>query len=747
MPSHHESQLTRLLLQMGRGSSTPSRELVNHVLSEPERIDDKVEVLSHPAQTLLHRSVSLGQNAVAMWLVMKGADINAFDGNGRTPLDHAITGGQKKLVDYLRSKGAFSAVDHFVDNLNGVVTDMVNHPPLATINASQTVDQAAPANKDENKRFIDNKDGSVTDTHTDLIWMRCAFGKTWDGRSCTGVAKPLTWDQAMALNLDFAGHNDWRVPNIDELKSLITSARSYRNTYNSIFPNAPNAAHWSSSPSTKDLSLIQFVQLPSGSIETCVKDNGFGKRVRLVRGGKSLTSSIAPTGADTNSEINKSIELARMVANDPKSMPSVPNLDSNGNSIYDVKLTGKPQNPESENKDENKRFIDNRDGSVTDTHTDLIWMRCALGQTWDGATCTGTADGYSWNSAIATHATFAGHSDWRTADIDELLTIVDPKRSDPAIDITVFPNTPNQIFWSATSANSNCAHYVSFLSGSTFESLKTNSNCVRLVRGGSTKVSSAKINPDSVKTSIKPPAVANNSDRYLPEKIAVHVSIDEILKRLDLLETRFDEAIDRIEISLDPIPAGQSEILNAICQLQPPSSVNTNNTTEDISGLRLLIEHQEVRFNSTINSIEVLLKSLFQTQAAAWAAMTQVQQTSAANTEILAREIVELRQMIVTALQSVPPTTKPPPTTNSEPKVSDLDSKAVFLAWLVEQDAISLSDLRIRLLPLDLLPSAVINDINERAIDLTGEPALEENGDSVIVYREVLLQVIAAWSA
>ena len=41
----------------------------------------------------------------------------------------------------------------------------------------------------------------------------------------------------------------------------------------------------------------------------------------------------------------------------------------------------------------------------------------------------------------------------------------------------------------------------------------------------------------------------------------------------------------------------------------------------------------------------------------------------------------------------------------------------------------------------------VINDINERALGLTGEAALGEDGDSVIVRLEVLSQVIEAWSA
>lgn len=65
-----------------------------------------------------------------------------------------------------------------------------------------------------------------------------------------------------------------------------------------------------------------------------------------------------------------------------------------------------------------------------------------------------------------------------------------------------------------------------------------------------------------------------------------------------------------------------------------------------------------------------------------------------------------------------------------------------ILGWLATQTETPQSELRRHLLPLDLLPSAFMDGINETAIDLTGEVALEEDGDSIIVNQEVLLQVI-----
>jgi len=94
-----------------------------------------------------------------------------------------------------------------------------------------------------------------------------------------------------------------------------------------------------------------------------------------------------------------------------------------------------------------KTYSDNGDGTVTDPTTGLTWMRCAMGQTWDGAaaTCTGTASSYTYDQAVALTGTvsFAGHSDWRLPNIRELQTIVDLTVYNPAIDRKVFTNMPN----------------------------------------------------------------------------------------------------------------------------------------------------------------------------------------------------------------------------------------------------------------------------------------------------------------
>jgi hypothetical protein len=66
-------------------------------------------------------------------------------------------------------------------------------------------------------------------------------------------------------------------------------------------------------------------------------------------------------------------------------------------------------------------------------------------------------------------------------------------------------------------------------------------------------------------------------------------------------------------------------------------------------------------------------------------------------------------------------------------------------AWVAEHERISVAELRARLLPLDLLPGAAMDELNERALDLTGEIALAQVGDEVIVTSAIFDEVLANW--
>ena len=79
-----------------------------------------------------------------------------------------------------------------------------------------------------------------------------------------------------------------------------------------------------------------------------------------------------------------------------------------------------------------------------------------------------------------------GYHDWRMPSFDELRSIVDYGRYNPAINTTFFPNTVASYYWSATTfANyPDGAWFVNFYYGNDDYYYKSNNYYVRAVRGG-----------------------------------------------------------------------------------------------------------------------------------------------------------------------------------------------------------------------------------------------------------------------
>ncbi len=137
------------------------------------------------------------------------------------------------------------------------------------------------------------------------------------------------------------------------------------------------------------------------------------------------------------------------------------------------------------------RFSIHNDGTVTDNNTGLIWMRCSLGQIWDTNTssCTGSISAYSWENSLAAAQSysFADRSDWRLPNVKELTSIVEESCYDPAINISMFPNTEASFYWSATPYGYtlyNKSWNVNFDGGYNKSNSKDYDAHVRLVRGG-----------------------------------------------------------------------------------------------------------------------------------------------------------------------------------------------------------------------------------------------------------------------
>ncbi len=138
------------------------------------------------------------------------------------------------------------------------------------------------------ERYHDLGDGTVIDENTGLQWMRCPLGMKWGVDGCSGKPKKYKWKDALeaAERLDqeggFAGYRDWRVPSINELKTLLTyEGPPY--IKESVFPES-DRWFWSASPCAGGSDRAWSVYFYNGNDDWSLK--GYYYRVRLVRGGQ-----------------------------------------------------------------------------------------------------------------------------------------------------------------------------------------------------------------------------------------------------------------------------------------------------------------------------------------------------------------------------------------------------------------------------------------------------------------------------
>ena len=89
---------------------------------------------------------------------------------------------------------------------------------------------------------------------------------------------------------------------------------------------------------------------------------------------------------------------------------------------------------------------------VTDVQAKLVWRRCVEGMTWDGNTCTGKARllDHSQAQALAKGAFESSKRPWRLPHVPELKRLIDGGQTPAAVDPVLFPHTPLQAHWSAS---------------------------------------------------------------------------------------------------------------------------------------------------------------------------------------------------------------------------------------------------------------------------------------------------------
>jgi hypothetical protein len=98
--------------------------------------------------------------------------------------------------------------------------------------------------------FVNNGNGTVIDRASDLMWQQADDGRT------------RNWEQALSYcaNLKLAGHNDWRLPNVKELQSIVDYTRHDPAIDTRVFRQTDhNGWFWSSTTLGEDIRDAAYV--------------------------------------------------------------------------------------------------------------------------------------------------------------------------------------------------------------------------------------------------------------------------------------------------------------------------------------------------------------------------------------------------------------------------------------------------------------------------------------------------------
>lgn len=298
-------------------------------------------------------------------------------------------------------------------------------------------------------RFTQNENTTITDKLTELVWIPNGnimpsrdVGWDTDGEDDGAVRWHKAFDYIEKLNSEnYLGHNDWRLPNINEIESLVNADVSdiaaWLNT--SEFNNVQPQPYWSSTSKAYNGYFAWIVSLKTGRIVVAEKldDHYFVWPVRNEQSDNSsrlILSTIWWTGQ------KECYNYSAM------EIPC-----SGTGQDGDIRAGFKWPYP---------RFTDNGDETVTDNLTELMWTK----NTNNAGLCE--PGGYTWGEALdyincLNSNNYLGYNDWRLPNRKEIRSLIDYDALPPLQYNHPFTNLKTgfwDFYWTSTTDASNTSN-------------------------------------------------------------------------------------------------------------------------------------------------------------------------------------------------------------------------------------------------------------------------------------------------
>ncbi len=275
-------------------------------------------------------------------------------------------------------------------------------------------------------RFQDNGDGTITDLNTGLMWEKKDDSAglhdventfDWSGNG----GEETIWDWLDDVNAEastgFAGFNDWRIPNINELLAITD--------YETEGPSVFEAFHL-------------------GCVPRCVRTNCSCTAPAIYWSSTTHQSVATNTAWTVNYQFGRFVPISKVSNQHVRAVRG--GLGAPPEGQFRVPATGQTKTFQADKNDgaagavavaddgaiqagEPAAFVDNGDGTITDLRSGLMWEKKG-----DSAGLHDVDGTSSWNSGASNWISsvnsepnpifgtvgFAGYTDWRTPNVNEL---------------------------------------------------------------------------------------------------------------------------------------------------------------------------------------------------------------------------------------------------------------------------------------------------------------------------------------